>query len=131
MEEKAKIRLGISIGDLNGIGCEVVLKTFEDPRMTDFCTPIIFASNKTISKQKNDLGIDINYNGIKEVSRAIAGKVNVMNVWNVHSIVKKLLHVSRIYVRNLKRTATLHVRTHIHHVVANVAVNVTVTVVTW
>ena len=82
MEEKAKIRLGISIGDLNGIGCEVVLKTFEDPRMTDFCTPIIFASNKTISKQKNDLGIDINYNGIKEVSRAIAGKVNVMNVWN-------------------------------------------------
>ena len=34
-------------------------------------------------------------------------------------------------VRNLKRTATLHVRTHIHHVVANVAVNVTVTVVTW
>ncbi|MGB5385704.1 MAG: 4-hydroxythreonine-4-phosphate dehydrogenase PdxA, partial [Eudoraea sp.] len=48
----------------------------------DFCTPIIFASNKTISKQKNDLGIDINYNGIKEVSRAIAGKVNVINVWN-------------------------------------------------
>ncbi len=74
MEEKAKIKVGISIGDLNGIGCEVVLKTFEDSRMTDFCTPIIFASNKTISKQKNDLGININYNGIKEVSRAICGK---------------------------------------------------------
>ena len=81
MEELAKIRVGISIGDLNGIGGEVVLKTFEDSRMTDFCTPIIFASNKTISKLKNDLKININYNGIKEVQRAIAGKINVVNVW--------------------------------------------------
>ena len=81
MEELAKIRVGISIGDLNGIGGEVVLKTFEDSRMTDFCTPIIFASNKTISKLKNDLEININYNGIKEVQKAIAGKINVVNVW--------------------------------------------------
>ncbi|MEX0363592.1 MAG: 4-hydroxythreonine-4-phosphate dehydrogenase PdxA, partial [Allomuricauda sp.] len=49
MKEKGKIKLGISIGDLNGIGCEVALKTFLDPRMMDFCTPVIFASNKTIS----------------------------------------------------------------------------------
>jgi len=81
MEELAKIKVGISIGDLNGIGGEVVLKTFEDSRMTDFCTPIIFASNKTISKLKNDLEININYNGIKEVQKAIAGKINVVNVW--------------------------------------------------
>lgn len=81
MEEFAKIRVGISIGDLNGIGGEVVLKTFEDSRMTDLCTPIIFASNKTISKLKNDLKININYNGIKDVQKAIAGKVNVVNVW--------------------------------------------------
>lgn len=81
MEELAKIRVGISIGDLNGIGGEVVLKTFEDSRMTDFCTPIIFASNKTISKFKNDLKINISYNGIKEVQKAIAGKINVVNVW--------------------------------------------------
>ncbi|MBT8293133.1 MAG: 4-hydroxythreonine-4-phosphate dehydrogenase PdxA [Eudoraea sp.] len=81
MEEFAKIRVGISIGDLNGIGGEVVLKTFEDSRMTDLCTPIIFASNKTISKLKNDLKININYNGIKDAQKAIAGKVNVVNVW--------------------------------------------------
>lgn len=81
MEEFAKIRVGISIGDLNGIGGEVVLRTFEDSRMTDLCTPIIFASNKTISKLKNDLKININYNGIKEVHKAIVGKVNVVNVW--------------------------------------------------
>lgn len=81
MKEKGKIRVGISIGDLNGIGCEVVLKTFEDSRMTDFCTPVIFASNKTISKQKTDLGLTLNYNGIKEASRAVDGKINVVNVW--------------------------------------------------
>ncbi|PHQ61743.1 MAG: 4-hydroxythreonine-4-phosphate dehydrogenase PdxA [Maribacter sp.] len=81
MEEKGKIKLGISIGDLNGIGCEVVLKTFEDTRMLDFCTPVIFASNKTISFQKNALGININYHGIQEASKALDGKVNVVNVW--------------------------------------------------
>ncbi|MFK5974758.1 MAG: 4-hydroxythreonine-4-phosphate dehydrogenase PdxA [Flavobacteriaceae bacterium] len=81
MQEKGKIKLGISIGDLNGIGCEVLLKTFEDTRMLDFCTPVIFASNKTISFQKNALGININYHGVQEASKALDGKVNVVNVW--------------------------------------------------
>lgn len=81
MQEEGKIKLGISIGDLNGIGCEVVLKTFEDSRMLDFCTPIIFASNKTISFQKNELGIDINYHGVQNASKALDGKINVVNVW--------------------------------------------------
>ena len=81
MQESRKIRVGISIGDLNGIGCEIILKTFEDPRMLDFCTPIIFASNKTITHQKNELGIAINYNGVHDAGKAIDGKVNVVNVW--------------------------------------------------
>ncbi|MDO6516070.1 4-hydroxythreonine-4-phosphate dehydrogenase PdxA [Zobellia galactanivorans] len=81
MQEEGKIRLGISIGDLNGIGCEVVLKTFEDARMLDFCTPVIFASNKTISFQKKELGLDINYHGVSDASKAVDGKINVVNVW--------------------------------------------------
>lgn len=81
MEESQKIRLGISIGDINGIGCEVVLKTFEDVRMLDFCTPIIFASNKTITQQKNDLGIDLTFNGVREASQAVEGKINIVSVW--------------------------------------------------
>ncbi|NJB71418.1 4-hydroxythreonine-4-phosphate dehydrogenase [Saonia flava] len=81
MHETGKIKVGISIGDLNGIGCEVVLKTFEDERMLDFCTPIIFASNKTISAQKNLLGIEINFHGIHDASKALDGKINVVNVW--------------------------------------------------
>jgi 4-hydroxythreonine-4-phosphate dehydrogenase len=81
MEERQKIKVGVSIGDLNGIGCEVVLKTFEDNRMLDFCTPVIFASNKTISFQKSELNLDINYHGVQEASKALDGKINVVNVW--------------------------------------------------
>ncbi len=81
MQENDKIKVGISIGDLNGIGCEVVLKTFEDVRMLDFCTPVIFASNKTISFQKNALNLEINYHGIQEPNMALEGKINVVNVW--------------------------------------------------
>ncbi len=81
MQEKNKIKVGISIGDLNGIGCEVVLKTFEDSRMLDFCTPVVFASNKTISQQKSDLKINIAFHGVQEASKAIDGKFNVVNVW--------------------------------------------------
>lgn len=87
MQETGHIKLGISIGDLNGIGCEVVLRTFEDSRMLDFCTPVIFASNKTVSHQKSELGLEINYNGIQDASKAIDGKINVVNVWKETPVV--------------------------------------------
>ncbi len=81
MNENRKIKLGISIGDINGIGCEVALKTFSDSRMLDFCTPVFFASNKTMSAQTSALKIDIKYHGVQEASKALDGKINVVNVW--------------------------------------------------
>ena len=81
MDENRKIKLGISVGDLNGIGCEVALKTFQDSRMLDFCTPIFFASSKTIAAQLKALEMDIKYNGIQEASKALDGKINVVNIW--------------------------------------------------
>ncbi|BDW92324.1 4-hydroxythreonine-4-phosphate dehydrogenase PdxA [Allomuricauda sp. XS_ASV26] len=81
MKENQKIKLGISIGDINGIGCEVALKTFEDPRMLDFCTPVFFASNKTISQQIKDLGLNIKFNGVRDADQALEGKINIVNVW--------------------------------------------------
>lgn len=81
MKSDGKIKVGISIGDLNGIGSEIVLKTFEDMRMLDFCTPVIFASAKTITFIKKKLDIDIAFQGIDEASQAIEGKINVVNVW--------------------------------------------------
>ena len=81
MGEPNKIKLGISIGDINGIGCEVALKTFLDNRMLDFCTPIFYASNKTISEQKKRLGLEISFQGIPYAEKAHPGKINVCNVW--------------------------------------------------
>ena len=81
MKKEENIKVGISIGDLNGIGSEIVLKIFEDARMLDFCTPIIFASIKTISFVKKHYKIDINLNGINHINQAVIGKVNVLNCW--------------------------------------------------
>ena len=81
MKKEENIKLGISIGDLNGIGAEIVLRIFEDNRMLDFCTPIIFASIKTMSFVKNHFKLDINLNGIQNVNQALHGRVNVLNCW--------------------------------------------------
>ncbi len=42
--EDSKIRVGITQGDINGVGYEVILKTFADPVMLELCTPIIYGS---------------------------------------------------------------------------------------
>lgn len=81
MDKFEKIKLGISIGDFNGIGIEIILKTFSDKRMLDFCTPIIFGSTKLITNYKKNLNINIPFNGIRQVDRAINGKVNILNLW--------------------------------------------------
>ncbi len=81
MKSAQKLKLGISIGDLNGIGGEIVLKTFNDSRMLDFCTPVIFASVKTLSFLKKHLELDVNIHGIDNTSQIIEGKINVVNVW--------------------------------------------------
>ncbi|MEM9686561.1 MAG: 4-hydroxythreonine-4-phosphate dehydrogenase PdxA, partial [Bacteroidota bacterium] len=81
MQTDGKIKVGISVGDLNGIGIEIILKTFEDSRMLDFCTPVIFASTKTISQQRKHFNININYIGIENASKSVPGKTNIVNVW--------------------------------------------------
>lgn len=80
MDKFEKIKLGISIGDFNGIGIEIILKTFLDKRMLDFCTPIIFGSTKLVSAYKNMLNVNIPINGIKEVNKALNGKINILNL---------------------------------------------------
>ena len=52
-----KLRVGISIGDINGIGMEVIIKTFMDKSMQDLCTHIIFGSSKVDSFHRKGIGI--------------------------------------------------------------------------
>ena len=82
MRKEEKIILGISIGDLNGIGGELVVKTFEDQRMLEFCTPVIFASVKVFSFLKKHFKSNISFQGLNNLDKIIHGKINVFNVWN-------------------------------------------------
>ena len=82
MEKEEKIKIGISIGDLNGIGGELVIKTFEDNRMLDFCTPIIYASVKTVAFLKRHFQSPLDFNKIQKASQAVDSKVNVVSVWH-------------------------------------------------
>jgi 4-hydroxythreonine-4-phosphate dehydrogenase len=81
MKKEEKIKIGISVGDLNGIGTEVILKTFKDPRMLELCTPIIFGSTKILSIQKKHFDIEAKFHGIPSADKAQHGKINVVNVW--------------------------------------------------
>ncbi|MFT7072399.1 4-hydroxythreonine-4-phosphate dehydrogenase PdxA [Patiriisocius sp. Uisw_017] len=81
MNREKKIVVGISIGDLNGIGSEIVLKTFQDIRMLDFCTPVIFASVKTMSFLKKAYNLDTILQGIDSLDKILPKKINVYNVW--------------------------------------------------
>lgn len=80
-QKQENILLGISVGDMNGIGPEVILKTFEDPRMMELCTPIVFANAKLLAYIKKTLGININIHSIDDISDIQTGKFNVLNIW--------------------------------------------------
>jgi 4-hydroxythreonine-4-phosphate dehydrogenase len=75
------IIVGISIGDLNGIGSEVILKSFEDSRMLELCTPVIFANVKILSFLKKNLNLQAQLHGIDKLDQLLIGKINVLNVW--------------------------------------------------
>ena len=81
MKKAENIIVGISIGDLNGIGSEVILKTFEDARMLELCTPVIFANVKILSFIKRNLNSEVALHGIDRMDQLIKGKINVLNVW--------------------------------------------------
>ncbi|MCE3295661.1 MAG: pdxA [Crocinitomicaceae bacterium] len=77
------IRVGITIGDINGIGPEIIIKALRDNRILQDCIPIIYGSTKTISHHKKLIhGEELTYQSCKNATEAVAKKVNVVNVWN-------------------------------------------------
>ena len=81
MKKAENIIVGISVGDLNGIGSEIILKTFEDTRMLELCTPVIFANVKILSFIKKNLELTAQLHGIDKLDQIVIGKINVLNVW--------------------------------------------------
>jgi len=74
--------IGITTGDLNGIGIELIIKTFSDHRLLEHCTPIIFASNKVINFYRKSMPeINFSYQSIKDFTRIAYKQVNIFNCW--------------------------------------------------
>ncbi|MBT8258433.1 MAG: 4-hydroxythreonine-4-phosphate dehydrogenase PdxA [Bacteroidia bacterium] len=81
MHKEEKIIVGISVGDLNGIGGELIVKTFSDNRFLELCTPVIFASAKYFSFLKNHFQSELRFQSISNLKAVAHGKLNVFNVW--------------------------------------------------
>tara|TARA_B100000795_G_C22782430_1_gene433007 strand:- start:275 stop:1324 length:1050 start_codon:yes stop_codon:yes gene_type:complete len=80
MNKKDKIVVGISLGDVNGVGIEVVLKTFEDKRILEFCTPVLFGTSKILSFHKKVLNIETSIYEVYSIDQIVDGKINVLNI---------------------------------------------------
>lgn len=107
-----KIIVGISIGDLNGIGIEVILKTFEDKRMLDFCTPVLFGAMKVISYHKKALNLELPVHGIASISQINHSKINVLNIWKEDVAVElgKATKISGEYAAKSLEEAVSHLK---------------------
>ncbi len=82
MSQQQRPVIGISCGDLNGIGTELIIKAFSDHRLLELCTPIIFASNKLINFYRKSIPeINFNYQSTKDFSRIAHKQVNIYNCW--------------------------------------------------
>ena len=77
MEDK-KIRVAITHGDTNGIGYEVILKSFEDPMMLEFCTPIIYGSPKVAAFHRKAMELETQYQVINHAEEAHPNRLNLL-----------------------------------------------------
>jgi len=72
--------IGISVGDYNGIGPEVIIKTFSDTRMFDFVTPVVYGDGRIFSFYRKELKIQgFNYNQTKSIEKLRYGQLNIYN----------------------------------------------------
>lgn len=78
-----KLKIGISIGDVNGIGLEVIIKTLADHKILDYCTPIVYGQTKIASFHRRAINIsDFNFQVIDHASQAQHRKANMINCWD-------------------------------------------------
>lgn len=80
--------IGFSCGDINGIGLELIIKSLADNRMLDFCTPVIFASNKVINfYRKNLTEFNFNFSSVKDLSKINPKQINIFNCWEEEIVI--------------------------------------------
>jgi len=80
--EGKKIRVGITHGDVSGIGYEVILKTFAYPMMCEMCIPILYGSPKAATYHRKMLNLTTNFAMINQASDAQEGRLNMISVYD-------------------------------------------------
>ncbi len=82
VEKKEKPIIGITVGDINGIGLEVILKALSHKKILDICVPVIYGSSKVVSYHKNIVALDdLTFYSQRNAERLQFDKINVVNVW--------------------------------------------------
>ena len=81
-DNEGKLKIGITLGDFNGVGPEVIIKTFADARMMQVCTPVIYGSSKVVSFHRKTLNVpDFNFTTLHSIKELIPRKLNLINCW--------------------------------------------------
>ncbi|MCW3118790.1 MAG: 4-hydroxythreonine-4-phosphate dehydrogenase [Chitinophagaceae bacterium] len=77
-----KITVGISIGDINGIGPEVIIKTLSDSKIYDYCIPVVYGQSEAVSFYLKTLEVpEFNFNVINDPAQAVQRRANMINCW--------------------------------------------------
>ena len=85
----SKVKLGITIGDINGVGPEVIIKALSNTMLLNECIPIIYGSSKVLGYHKNIVkDPSFNFFTISDISKASSSKVNLINCWQENVIIK-------------------------------------------
>jgi 4-hydroxythreonine-4-phosphate dehydrogenase len=80
-EKEHRIRIGITHGDINGIGYEIIIKTLQDPRLLETSTVIVYGSSKVASYHRKTLNFnEFNFNLIKKADLAHPRRPNIINI---------------------------------------------------
>lgn len=78
--EKRDIVVGITNGDINGIGYEVIIKCLMDPRITEMCTPVVYGSPKVAAYHRKTLNVEnFSFHNIRHGGEAHQRKANMVN----------------------------------------------------
>jgi len=77
-----KIRIGVSVGDINGIGLEVIMKAFSDNRIFDLCTPVVYASSNYAMAYQKEMGMNnFSFNFVRPNAKLNPKRANLINCW--------------------------------------------------
>jgi len=77
-----KLKIGITVGDINGIGLEVILKTLAHEKIFDICVPFLYGSTKVVSYHKNIVDADFSFQNTQSAERFNEEKMNVIACWH-------------------------------------------------